>query len=267
MAFEPESEHLASRIVITYPLANTSPVILNELMAQNSTTIADPQGEYDDWIELKNTTAETVELSGMYLSDDPENPLKWAFPSGSQIESGGFLIVWADENGRATPGCHANFKLSANGEIVLLFDSDANGNALLDSVTFGPQLTDQSFGRNPNAASAWQSFKQPTPGFASDVVSDVRNGMVQASTYRLWPVFPNPFNPVTTIAFSIPARQKVTLKIFDAAGREVATLNESDLDPGSHEIQWQAASIPSGLYFCRIVSGPFARAQKILLLK
>jgi hypothetical protein len=90
---------------------------------------------------------------------------------------------------------------------------------------------------------------------------------MQPSAYRLWPAFPNPFNPITTIAFSIPVRQKVILKIFDAAGREVATLKEGELEPGRHDVLWQAAGMPSGLYFCRIASGPFTKAQKILLLK
>jgi hypothetical protein len=267
MVFEPECEHLASRIVITTPRANASPVVVNELMAQNNATVEDPQGEYDDWIELKNTTSETVDLSGMYLSDNPENPLKWAFPDGAQIESGGYAIVWADENGQATPGFHANFKLSASGEMVLLFDSDANGDALLDSVTFGPQLTDQSFGRCPDEASDWRSFTKPTPGSANGVDSALHNGAPNASTYSLWQAYPNPFNPQTTISLSIPARQKVVLAIFNAAGREVARLNESILDPGRHDIRWKAEGMPSGVYFCRIVTGSFMKVQKVVLLR
>ena len=59
----------------------TSAVVINELMASNS-TILDPQGDADDWIELKNTGTTAIDLSGMYLSDDRANPLKWQFPTG-----------------------------------------------------------------------------------------------------------------------------------------------------------------------------------------
>ena len=140
-----------------------SPVIINEIMADNSQTLADPQGQFDDWIELRNVTDEEVDLSGRYLSDDPNNPRKWRFPIGARIAANGFLIIWADEDGTAPSGLHANFKLSAEGEQVLLVDSDANLNALLDSVTFGAQQTDRSYGRRADYSTTFE-IMPPTPG-------------------------------------------------------------------------------------------------------
>jgi hypothetical protein len=143
-----------------------SPVVISEVMASNSRTIADPQGEYDDWIELHNVSDAAVDLAGRYLSDDADSPRKWTFPAGTVIPAGGYLVVWADEDGTATPGLHASFKLSASGEQVLLVDSDANGNGLMDSVMF-PTLADgESWGR-PSANPTVLVRLTPTPGSAN----------------------------------------------------------------------------------------------------
>jgi hypothetical protein len=152
------------RVAIT--VASNSPVVLNEIMADNLTTHADPQGEYEDWIELRNLADEPVDLTGRYLSDEGNNPRKWAFPSGTTIPANGYLIVWADEDTLLTPGLHASFKLSKSGETIYLTDTDANYNAILDSVTFGEQTTDTSYGRTAADADAWATMS-PTPGAAN----------------------------------------------------------------------------------------------------
>jgi spore coat protein CotH len=159
-----EEETFGYRVALT-AAANT-PVVINELMASNTATLVDPQGEYDDWIELRNLTDLEVDLTGRYLSDEADNPRKWAFPAGTKIPPDGFLLVWADEDGAATPGLHASFKLSAAGEQLFLTDTDVNLNAVLDSVTFGPQAPDLSYGRlgaNPDVF----YIMLPTPGRAN----------------------------------------------------------------------------------------------------
>jgi len=164
MAFSPAgAEYDVYTYVVTYAGAETSPVVFNELMARNVTTIADPQGDYDDWIELYNTSGEIVDLSGMYLSDNPENPLKWQFPTGTTIASGGYLLVWADEDGGDEPGLHANFKLSSSGETLWLYDIDSHNNVLLDSVTFTDMEADQSMGRVPDGFGEMQILSVPSP--------------------------------------------------------------------------------------------------------
>ncbi len=60
--------------------ATNTPVVINEFTASNKSALADPQGEYDDWIELRNITDQEVNLTGCYLTDEPNNPRKWAFP-------------------------------------------------------------------------------------------------------------------------------------------------------------------------------------------
>ena len=141
-------------------------VVINELMADNDNTLADPQGDYDDWLELHNLTDSPVVLAGMYLSDKEDNPTKWQFPESTEISANGYLIVWLDEDHNdenATEGLHANFKLSKSGETVMLVDTDAQGNTVLDQITFGEQETDTAFGRVPDGTGDFQ-IVQATPG-------------------------------------------------------------------------------------------------------
>ena len=165
--FSPER---AERVTHSYRVALTSAaatdVVINEFMASNSNTVADPQGEYDDWIELRNLTDVPVDLTGLYLTDEPLNPRKWPFPAGTTIPADGYLLVWADENGLATPGLHASFRLAAAGEQILLVDRDANNNQVLDMITFGPQTTDISYGRTAADPDVW-GFMTPTPDSAN----------------------------------------------------------------------------------------------------
>jgi hypothetical protein len=167
LAFSPATaERDVHEYWVSFPTNSLSPVLLNEFMADNLSTLADPQGDYDDWIELRNLTSESLDVSGGYLSDDPENPRKWRIPEGTLIPANGYLLVWADEDGQDSPGLHANFRLSADGEQIFLLDRDENNNALLDSVSFGPQEMDQSYGRSPADPTQFQVL-QPTPGRAN----------------------------------------------------------------------------------------------------
>ena len=156
-----EEDVLHYRVGLTN--AANSPVIINEILAANASTLADDQGEYDDWIELHNVTDQEVDLTGRYLSDEPHNPRKWAFPAGTKIPADGYLIVWADEDGGAPVGLHASFKLDKGGEELYLTDTDANFNAVLDSVIFGAQETDRAYGRSSADADVWL-IMNPTPG-------------------------------------------------------------------------------------------------------
>ena len=84
--------------------------------------------------------------------------------------------------------------------------------------------------------------------------------------------YPNPFNPATTIRFSIPSSENVTVKIFDMLGSEIATLLNSDLEAGNHSVVWNGqnqygSSVSSGVYFYRVISGNNVVTKKMLLMK
>jgi hypothetical protein len=92
-------------------------------------------------------------------------------------------------------------------------------------------------------------------------------GMDQPSGFELRQNHPNPFNPSTTVTFSLPARAYTTLLITDALGRTVATLVDEELTAGTHTRVWNAGDLPSGTYFCRISSGMQAAVRKLVLQK
>jgi len=143
-------------------------LVINEVMASNRETKADPQGQYDDWIEIYNYGATPVDTGGLYLTDDPNEPAKWQIPATdptlTTIAPGGYLLIWADGDTEAE-GLHASFKLSAGGEDLCLLDAD--GVTLIDSMAFPEMPADISYGRWPDAGDEWQFFVVSTPGAAN----------------------------------------------------------------------------------------------------
>ena len=136
-------------------------LVINEFMASNSSTELDPQGQYDDWIEIYNYGTGPVDMSGMYLTDDLTVPTKCQLPNTTTLSAGDYLLIWADGD-IADTGLHTNFNLSADGEEIGLFDSD--GSTSIDSITFSEQTADISYGRFPDAGDDWRFFYTPTAG-------------------------------------------------------------------------------------------------------
>lgn len=132
-------------------------VRINEVMAGKNRQVVDPAEQYEDWIELYNTSRTPLDLHGLYLSDDPADPTKWAFPAGTLIGPRGYLIVWADDDEQK--GLHANFKLSRKGERVTLSD----GEHLLDELAFPAQEGAKSYGRTADGL----GHLEPTPASAN----------------------------------------------------------------------------------------------------
>ena len=147
--------------------ADESALRINEVVAENKATIKDPQGDFDDYIEIVNTSDAEVDLAGKFLTDNKKNPRKWKFPKGTKIEANGRLVIWADENGKAKDGLHANFKLAKSGETIQLVDSDASGNLILDEVKFAKLETDQALRRLPDGKGE-PALGKPSPGKANE---------------------------------------------------------------------------------------------------
>ena len=125
-------------------------VVINELMPKNSRFGSDQNGQFDDWIELYNLSAQDIDLSGFYLTDSKKEPTKWKFPVGTMIEKNGYLIVWADAD-TLQAGLHTNYKLSADGENVVFLSPDKE---VIDLVEYPPTLIEQSYARIPNGTEA-----------------------------------------------------------------------------------------------------------------
>ena len=155
---------ITAYLISSVSAAETS-LIINEFMASNDGCIQDPQGQYDDWIEIHNYGADAIDVGGMYLTDNLSAPTKWRIPdnnpAATTIPSGDYLLIWAD-NDTTDTGLHTNYKLDADGEEIGLFERD--GATLIDSIIFSEQTSDVSYGRYPDASDNWQLFASPSPG-------------------------------------------------------------------------------------------------------
>ncbi len=156
---------LLTVILTIFSLSLNAQVVINEWMASNESFLADDFGEFDDWIELHNTSGSSFDLSEHYLTDDENDLTKWQIPanSGSEviIPANGYLILWADNDGGQGP-THLEFKLSGGGESVLIVGPD--GSTIIDQVGFPAQGSDVSYGRFPDANPNLEFFPTPTPG-------------------------------------------------------------------------------------------------------
>ena len=149
-------------LVMMAQAADAQELIINEVMASNATTLADEDGDNEDWIELYNFGNEAISLEGFGLSDDYGDPFRWYFPD-VEIKAGAYLLVWASGKNRRDPEkpLHTIFSISSAGEEVLLTAPDGT---LLDELEPTNIPTDISIGRLPDDLEGWYFFDNPTPG-------------------------------------------------------------------------------------------------------
>lgn len=153
---------LVSALIIYLPL--NAQVVINEFSAANFSDVADNHGEYEDWIELYNAGASSVDLSGYYLSDRVSDPTKWMIPSGITIDAGGFKRFWC--SGRdVVEGTHyhTNFKITQTRDPEAVVLADATGTVIDFNEIDKPNQMNHSWGRYPNGGADWKIFTDPTP--------------------------------------------------------------------------------------------------------
>lgn len=138
-----------------------SHVVINEVCSSNFSALADENGEYPDYAELYNPSAQEVVLDGLYLSDN-EKHLKNSPLDGVTIPAGGRVVIWLDDSG--SDGMHAGFKLSKGGDSLFL--SDENGK-ILDSLTVPELSYNTSYARCADGQAEW-SRMTATPGLANE---------------------------------------------------------------------------------------------------
>ena len=246
------------------PFGNPFVLVINEFLAINDSLTADPFGDYDDWLEIYNTGNDEVELGGLYLTDDLEWPTRWVLPD-TTIGSHEFMVVWCD-NEVWQGSLHAAFKLSGGGEQIGFFNRD--GESPIDTLTFGAQLSNVSFGRFPDGSDNWEFLYTPTLGSENIQVSvENRESPLLPADFELSECSPNPFNGISVIRFGAPVRSEVTLKVYDVSGREVSVLHRGKVNAGYYQAEIDLAEHSSGIYFCRMEADGFSSVKKVLLLK
>lgn len=201
-----QEQVLPCQAIVVVPITGDLPLLfINEFMASNSITHADENGMYSDWVEIYNGDSNPVFLGNFYLSDNLDWPDKWKMPNVT-LSPGSFELFWAD--GDITLGDHHTaFKLSKDGEEIGIFNADLNA---VDTLSFGAQTADISFGRFPDGTAVWEFFNFPTPG-ASNIASTI--GIHEIGKEDQLSVYPNPASGT-----NIYLNKKINCKIINASG-------------------------------------------------
>lgn len=164
--------------------------VLNEICSSNQTVLTAQSGGTPDWIELYNPNSEPIDLTGFYLTDNPENPTKWRFESGILNGFDHFLIYASGDDLPNEYPPHTSFKISQQGETIMLFSESLE---LIDSINPSFIPTDLSYGSSTDGAETNAFFTVPTPGEANS------NGLDHIFTYK--PEFDKPTGVYQGVTF------------------------------------------------------------------
>ena len=227
-------------------------LVLNEFVASadSSGGNPDPAGGFPDWIELYNSSIDTMLLDGVYLSDDEDLEKKWPFPKGTRIAPGGYLIIWADQDIDES-GLHANFNISKDGGYLSLVFEDRT---LIDSVHYGPQSTNLAAARVPNGSG---------PLVAQAATFGQNNGPLiptfsEPDDHLALEIFPNPAATVLQVRVSGPSGQTppATIRLLNALGQTLRQQQTPLVD---------LSGLPAGWYTVVVEAGPLRGVRKVAL--
>ena len=156
-------KHITFVLVITYCINSTTfsqNILINEVVSSNLYSHFDQYGENNDWIELYNTTNNSIYLGSFFLSDDETDYTKWSLPN-INIPANSAIVFFASGKGSQYDSFHTNFKLSSEGEPLIL----SNQNGLpIDNIIVPRLKTDISYGRVSDGATDCGYFDVSTPG-------------------------------------------------------------------------------------------------------
>lgn len=136
--------------------------MINEVLSDNEAGIVDENDQNEDWIELYNAGGTTQDLTGWGLYDSGGVEALWAFPEGTSIEPGAWLLVWADDDEDGP--LHATFKIAKEGESLTLVDGSGE---TVDTVEVPALDPDAAYARESDGAASWTTTESPTPGSAN----------------------------------------------------------------------------------------------------
>lgn len=203
-------------VVLVFSEQNSiAQLVINEFSASNYNSFQDNYGEYEDWIELYNSSNVALDLNGYFLSDRTDNPEKWSFPVGVNIAPMGFLRVWASGRDEVNGiNIHTNFKVKQTSKKEDIVLADPSGN-IIDSNEI-PSTTKKaySWARTIDGAGAWKISNSPTPGAPN-------NGFIEGFSEK-----PN----IKPIAGFYPDPLEVSIKVDDPTVKIYYTLDGTTPD-------------------------------------
>lgn len=252
-------------IAIALFMQAQSDIVINEFVASSDSIgggISDAEGGYPDWVELHNLSDETVDLTGYMVSDNYTVTDKFVFPAGSFIEANGYVIIWADKD-LEDEGYHADFRLQAEGERVILSDP-AGG--YLDSIGFGPQETNVAMARIPNGTGDF-TFRAPTFSSNNETTAILEPDFIEKVS-----IFPNPTDGFLSYEYILNKKYEkesaYSLRIYNLYGKFVTDLGQNALSNGnSLSGTIDLRDLPDGFYFLNLQTDKSTLTRKFLLQK
>ena len=212
-----------------HQLAVVGGLVINEIMAANFSSIADQNGEYDDWVELYNGNNFSLNLNGYYLSDNENDLTRWSFPNVT-IAANDYLIIWCDTAGGTQSGLHTTYRLSADQEEVYLTDPTGT---VVDAVHFVNMPTDVAYARVPNGNGVFIHQQE-----SYNMNNQSASSYTDANIFTKIRVYPNPANNKIYVLGDIDR-----IDIYNMIGQQIFTSNDQKVINIS---DWE-----SGVYFVK----------------
>jgi len=142
---------------------------------------------------------------------------------------------------------------------------------VVDTLSYGEQTVDVSYGRYPDGSDIWQQMN-PTPGTSNTEELFTMDSNSIPNSFRLYPAYPNPFNPETTISYDLPENTFLDITIYDMMGKKVRTIVNALQNPGYKSVLWNAKdeygrAVSAGIYLYKIQTNNYSETKKIILVK
>jgi hypothetical protein len=187
-------------------------------------------------------TTGVAPLAVVFADQSTNSPTSWSWTFGD----GGTSALQRPSHTYAAVGTYT-YAYPTNAKLRFMCDaSDDSDDVYIDEIVFRGYTSGSALAGETKMAVAEPSMP---------------------AAFALAPNHPNPFNPATTIAFTLPAASHVVVKFFDIKGRVIETLTDAQYGPGTHSLRWDAARFASGTYFYRIDAGENVAVRKMTLLK
>ncbi|MCX6138779.1 MAG: T9SS type A sorting domain-containing protein [Ignavibacteriales bacterium] len=209
----------------------------------------------------KTVTVSQISNSGIIITGTADtlfpgfSSYNFVAPSNSNTKvsyTGANQVVFGGTYQRLAIAGTGDFPLTAPATVkdtLILTSGNLNNSVYQVTVYRAPVITGGTISRTPITTGV-EELKSSLP-----------------EQYALQQNYPNPFNPATTIEYAVPQQSHVTLKIFDLLGREAAVLVNGRKESGGYSVQWNAAAMPSGIYFYRLQAGSFTETKRMILMK
>jgi hypothetical protein len=236
------------------PLRN---LFINEFMANNTQTYSLDDETYEDWIEIYNGNSNSIDIGGLFLTDDFQKKSLWQIPRGrpdsTTIPPNGHLVLLADKH-PFKGVLHLNFKLDRDGDQIGLSQLIERDEILLDSTNFSIQKENITFGRFPDGSSNWNAL-YPTPNSS--------NVLFESFSLTNLTIYPNPSRNYLNIAIKNAMEHKVSIELYNSSGQLILKKKFKYLFNKTIQ-RFDLSTISNGSYLLKVISKDEIIVKKII---